>query len=148
MPKSSQARLAQAITGYVQITPSDFAHLATSLEIPESRLRRLLREYAIPIHPLVEGVRQDTSANLTRTLRQLAEHPNEARPLVLEAKQHARFAQRRHPDDPWRAEILLHLQTWLENPSIYPTWSKLRTKEKGCGDQPQPSSNFGGQAEN
>ena len=84
------------------------------------------------MHPLVEGVRQDCAENLRRTLKALAElyqsNPQESRGLVLEAKSHARFVLRRTPDDPWRNEVLLHLNTWLENPAVYPIWSSLRAQ--------------------
>ena len=132
MAKNVKARLQILLENSAAITPSRFTELLSATHVSPSYLKRLLREAAIPMHPLVEGVRQDCVENLGCTLRALAElypsNPQESRGLVLEAKSHARFVLRRAPEDSWRNEVLLHLNTWLENPAVYPIWSSLRAQ--------------------
>ena len=132
MAKNVKARLKVLLEKSAEISSARFAELISETQASASYLKRLLREAAMPMHPLVEGVRQDCAENLRRTLGALAElyksNPQETRALVLEAKSHARFVLRRAPDDLWRNEVLLHLNTWLENPAVYPVWSSLRTR--------------------
>ncbi len=45
------------------------------------------------------------------------------RRLVIVAKDHARWASRKHPE---KEEMLLWMTTWLENPAVFPGWVKLR----------------------
>lgn len=78
----------------------------------------------MPLAPLVEGVRQDTLDHLERTLLALLDE-SEARRLVIEAKDHARMAQRRAPT-PERKEKLLWMTVWLENRSLFREWLQLR----------------------
>lgn len=89
--------------------------------VSEDYLRRMLRDTGLPLHPLVEGVRQDTPRELARTLIALARlypaHPAETRRLVLEAKQHARYLG--------RSEVHQWTLQWLENPGIFEPWAKL-----------------------
>ncbi len=96
-------------------------HLAP---ITEDNLRRLLRETGLPLHPLVEGVWQDSPQTLVRTLIALArlypEHPVETRHLVLEAKEHAKFLR--------RSEVLFWTLRWFENPGIFDAWATLILK--------------------
>jgi hypothetical protein len=140
MGTSAKQRLRAALEinpELAEITPSAFAQLSADLQIPPGRLRRLLREETVKCHPLVQGVRQDSPQNLSSSLTALsAEYPaspKECRELVLESKQHARFALRRDESDPWRTEVLLHLNTWLENPEVYPIWKTMREKHKSRG---------------
>jgi hypothetical protein len=101
-------------------------------EISPTTVRRALRESGLELDPLVEGVRQDSLADLERTLLALAaeyEHGDAARrarvrALVLEARRHAELAARRKPKD----EELLWLRTWLENPLVFPVWARLRRR--------------------
>jgi hypothetical protein len=101
-------------------------------EISPTTVRRALLESGLELDPLVEGVRQDTLADLERTLLALAaeyEHGGAAhrahvRALVLEARRHAALAARRKPKD----EELLWLKTWLENPLVFPAWARLRRR--------------------
>ena len=61
--------------------------------ISDGYLRRLLRASGTALHPLVEGVRQEDFAGLERTLLALlGEERRAARTLIIEAKQHARWA--------------------------------------------------------
>ena len=112
--------------------------------ITDSYLRKLLRESGVPLSPLVEGVRQENLQELERTLLQLSEIYARARQennfvlvrrvrdLVIEARQHASWAKRREQargiNNPLRAEVLLWLLTWLENPLLFPTWVCMRKR--------------------
>ena len=100
--------------------------LAALQPVSGSHFRRLLRESGFPLAPLVEGVRQDSLDQLERTLLALLdESAPEARRLVIEAKDHARMAQRRAPA-PEREEKLLWMTVWLENRSLFREWLQLR----------------------
>ena len=136
MPKSEsrKARLANylARTRPPIITLADWSEIARELApISESYLRDLLRNSGVPLHPMIEGVRQDTFENLERTLLQLhAEYESgdaftkrACRDLVIRAKDHARFAL---PKKPEKQEMLLWMITWLENPPAFPVWLDLR----------------------
>jgi hypothetical protein len=95
-----------------------------------SYLRRLLRESGVPLDSLVEGVRQEDLDSLKRSLLALlleykSGFAKEARRLVIEAKDHARFALKKHPE---KQEMILWMVTWLENPEIFPQWVELRLK--------------------
>lgn len=93
-------------------------------------LRSALLESGLKLAPMVEGVRQDTLANLRRTLLALAAEyeaggavrRKQVRAAVIEARRHAVFAARRKPKD----EELLWLRTWLENPPLFEEWLELR----------------------
>ncbi|MCS7315324.1 MAG: hypothetical protein RMI94_08985 [Bryobacterales bacterium] len=110
--------------------------------IPEDRLRRLLRETGLPLAPLVEGVRQDSTEEAARTLIALAREYRAAtargdmqralacRKLVMAAKDRARWAvgNPRVSEEKRRAkkELLLWMLTWLENPAVFEPWLSLR----------------------
>ncbi|MGH9631311.1 MAG: hypothetical protein ACRD7E_23650 [Bryobacteraceae bacterium] len=108
--------------------------------VTDSYLRRLLRETAIPLAPLVEGVSQRDFAELERTLLALQEEyqssPGErgerCRAAVILAKDHARLHLRRQGIDQDQREVkeemLLWMMTWLENPSLFSTWLSLRKR--------------------
>ena len=95
-------------------------------------LRSAFRDSDLPLHPLVEGVRQDTLDHLARTLLALAAeyeaadlaHRKQLRALVITARQHAAFAARLKPKD----EDILWLRTWLENPPLFPAWLEIRRR--------------------
>jgi hypothetical protein len=102
--------------------------------ISQGYLRKLLRETGVPLAPVVEGVRQDDFDGLERTLTSLlseyeagnAERRAEVRRLVIEAKDHARWAARSPAARCQKAEMVLWLLTWLENPPLFPEWARLR----------------------
>ena len=98
--------------------------------VSASHLRHLLRECGIPLSPLVEGVRQDSLEQLERTLAALAaeypRHRQACRRLVIEAKDHARWARRRGSD---KQEMIQWMLVWLENPEVFQTWAALRKKQ-------------------
>jgi hypothetical protein len=98
-------------------------------------LRKLLRASRVPLAPLVEGVRQDSLAELERTLLQLereyeAGQARRSRDLVIEAKNHARWALRKLAPEQKaiKEEMVLWMLTWLENPPAFPEWLQLRKR--------------------
>jgi len=132
-------------TGAAAISEADSERLAALLApISESYLRKLLRSAGLPLAPLVEGVRQDSFGELERTLLALSteyekanlerdlERARRIRRLVIQAKDHARWAQKRFPPgDPGLAdkqEMILWMLTWLENPGVMPQWVTLRKR--------------------
>jgi hypothetical protein len=109
------------------------AHLLAP--VSQGYLRKLLRACGVPLAPLVEGVRQDSLAELERTLLALEREyssgrHSECRALVIEAKNHARWALRSPKLTPeqkaLREEMVLWMLTWLENPPAFPAWLRLR----------------------
>jgi hypothetical protein len=127
------------LAGVGLITPEVFATLLLESGLSAPYLRKQLLERGQELHVLIEGVRQDSEANLERTLTALAavyeEQPNEARLKVLESRRHLDFALRKDPANPLRQVVLLHLRTWLENPPVYPLWLALQ-KQKPPGERP------------
>lgn len=113
--------------------------------ISESYLRELVRGCGVALDPLVEGVRQDSLAELERTLTALAgeydaalregdrDRAGRCRRLVLASKDHTRLALRNPRLSPEKQaeknEVLLWLNVWLEDPQLFPVWVSLR-KEK------------------
>lgn len=94
--------------------------------------------------PLVEGVRQESFDELARTLLALhaeyaraveagdRERQTACRRLVIEAKDHARWAARRAQDPRKRAEkeeMAAWMLVWLETPEAFPVWLDLRRKK-------------------
>jgi hypothetical protein len=96
-------------------------------------LRRLLRESGTKLTPMVEGVRQESFESLERSLLALLDEYDsgdatrraQVRKRVIEAKDHARLAARRHP---LKEEMILWMLTWLENPSLFRAWLELRKR--------------------
>ena len=133
MAKSVKKQVPALLSGVDEVTPEIFEALCILTGASDTYLKKLLREQSVPLHALIEGVRQDTSENLSRTLTALATlyaaQPKPARAAVLESKQHTLLALRRNPPDRWRKRVLLHLNTWLENPVIYPIWDKLQKQK-------------------
>ena len=130
MGKNVKGRLTDLLTGVEEVSPQLFEELLVATGASANYLRRLLRGTGIGLHPLVEGVRQDRLENLCRTLSALSDiydtEPKRSRACVLESKRHAHILLVKNPADAWRKQVLLHLNTWLENPSIYPVWSRLQ----------------------
>lgn len=122
-----------------QVGDNELAQLATWLApVSERYLRQILRSSGVALDPLIEGVVQADFEELERTLRALEavyqsddrDRSRRARAAVLKAKEHARFALRRLSADPARSaekqEVLLWLQTWLENPTLFSAWVQIR----------------------
>ena len=102
--------------------------------ISGSYLRRLLRESGVPLAPLVEGVRQENFEALESSLLRFLQEYERADPagrlsvrqVVIEAKEHARWAARVPEKRAEKEEMALWMLTWLENPPLFPQWVKLR----------------------
>jgi hypothetical protein len=102
-------------------------------------LRKLLRESGLPLAPLIEGVRQDTFEALESSLLKLLEEyqrgdaarRTSVRRLVIDAKDHARWAAKNPDKREEKYEMALWMLTWLENPPVFPQWVQLRRKAKG-----------------
>ena len=102
--------------------------------VSESYLRKLLRESGVPLAPLVEGVRQETLEALEMSLlRMVAEYEGGererkalVRKAVITAKDHARLASRKEEARALKEEMILWMLTWLEHPSLFPDWLRLR----------------------
>ena len=102
--------------------------------ISGSHLRRLLRESGVPLAPLVEGVRQENFEALESSLLRFLQEYERADPagrlsvrqVVIEAKEHARWAARVPEKRAGKEEMALWMLTWLENPPLFPQWVKLR----------------------
>ena len=50
------------------------------------------------------------------------------RRVVIEAKEHARWAARKPERRVEKEEMALWMLTWLENPPLFPQWVQLRRK--------------------
>lgn len=113
--------------------------------VSESRLRHALIESGRPLHPLVEGVRQDGFEDLERTLLALeaiysaATSPQDrraVREVVISARTHAQWASRNPKvEEGKRAvkeEMAEWMRVWLENPPLFGPWSAIRKKLMAC----------------
>ena len=120
-----------------RIDEAEWAILRAELgNISPAYLRRLLRESNVPLGPLVEGVRQETFEALESSLLSLLEEYELSDParrqsirrVVIEAKDHARWASRKPERRVEKEEMALWMLTWLENPPLFPQWVQLRRK--------------------
>jgi len=118
-----------------RIGEREWARLRVELgQVSGSYLRRLLRDSGVPLSPLVEGVRQETFPALESSLLNLlAEYEQgdlaartTVRRLVIEAKDHARWAARNPEKRAEKEEMASWMLTWLENPPLFPQWVRLR----------------------
>lgn len=145
---SAKVRLAEYLAGRPAgpVTEEEFARLVELLApVSSGYLRRLLRQSGMPLEPLVEGVRQEDAAELHRSLLALEREYRRAkesgdgarqqlcRRLVIEAKDHARWALRRMKEPStarlWREEAVEWMRVWLHDPELFPLWSELRLRE-------------------
>jgi hypothetical protein len=105
-------------------------------EVSEGYLRKLLRESGVPLAPMVEGVRQEDFESLERSLVALLdeyesgdrERRAQVRKLVIQAKDHARWAARNEEKRAVKEEMVLWMVTWLENPPVFREWVALRKR--------------------
>jgi hypothetical protein len=101
-------------------------------------LRKLLRESGVRLHAMVEGVRQESLEALESSLLRLLEEyegRNAAgraavRRLVIEAKDHARWAARKPERRAEKEEMALWMLMWLQNPPLFPQWVRLRKQAR------------------
>jgi hypothetical protein len=124
------------------VTEADWREIRDRLApISEGYLRQLLRASGRPLAPLVDGVRQESFGQLRASLITLAEvyaasDPETARRsrrLVIEAKDHARWAARSPKIAPEKKaekeEMMAWMLTWLENPGVFSAWVHLRLSQ-------------------
>jgi hypothetical protein len=120
-----------------RIDETEWAMVRAELgNISTAYLRRLLRESGVPLGPLVQGVRQETFEALESSLLSLLEEYERSDParrqsirrVVIEAKDHARWAARKPERRAEKEEMALWMLTWLENPPLFPQWVQLRRK--------------------
>ncbi len=131
------------------IGDTEWSALKTELGgISDSYLRKLLRETSVPLAALVEGVRQESFADLERTLLALLAELDGARTsgdtdrlvrcrrAVLAAKDHARWAARNPRATPEKIaekqEMAQWMLVWLENPGLFPQWLRLRKRARAA----------------
>lgn len=123
-----------------RIGEREWAMLRVELDpVSGSYLRRLLRESGVPLSPLVEGVRQESFDALESSLLNLLTEYESGdmamrttiRRLVIESKDHARWAARKSDKRAEKQEMALWMLTWLENPPLFPRWVKLRRQAQG-----------------
>ena len=111
--------------------------------ISGSHLRRLLRESGVPLAPLVEGVRQESFEALESSLLGFLQEYERSdvagrtavRRVVIEAKEHARWAARIPEKRAEKEEMALWMVTWLDNPPLFPQWVRLRREADGKKDK-------------
>ena len=105
------------------------ANLKSELDpVSASHFRKLLRESGAPLDPFVEGIRQDSLDSFERTFLALIHALGDEVPKrreVIRSRDHARLAARRKPSAE-RDEMILWMTVWLENPSIFDEWLRLR----------------------
>jgi hypothetical protein len=137
-PRGKRALVEQwlAARGAAVVEESDLEELRAVSGLSSGYLRRILRESGAPLAAMVEGVRQDDFASLERTLLALLEEYQRGdrarrqavRRLVIEAKDHARWAARTSERKAEKEEMMLWMLTWLENPPLFPHWAALRRR--------------------
>ncbi len=122
-----------------RIGEREWARLHVDLApVSGSYLRRLLRDSGVPLAPLIEGVRQESFEALESSLLALLQEYEQGdasaraatRRLVIEAKDHARWAARNPEKRAEKEEMALWMLTWLENPPLFPQWVQLRRQTR------------------
>jgi hypothetical protein len=111
----------------------------TVAPVSDGYLRELLREMGVPMEPLVAGVDQSSFDALEASLAALLDLYQRgsgpaARRLVIQAKDHARWASRRAKEEGRRMvkrEMVEWMRVWLENPAVFPAWARLRRQAAG-----------------
>ncbi|MCL4853667.1 MAG: hypothetical protein KJZ78_20110 [Bryobacteraceae bacterium] len=140
-------RIAEAIreSGWERIGVEEFARLqAAFVPVSARYLREAIRASGVPMSPLAEGIRQDSLEELERTLLRMqteyqaanqagdARRARQCRAAVIKSKDHAKWALKKAVQEEKRrerAEMILWMLTWLENPALFPDWLKLRKRK-------------------
>jgi hypothetical protein len=125
---------------YSVIDEAAWAELLRDAGVSESYLKKILREAGTPMSVLVDGVRQSTLDELERTLIAIEreydaggrERKKACRRQVIQARDHARFALRSPKASAekkvLKEEMVLWMQTWLENPGAFLQWVAIRKR--------------------
>ena len=121
----------------MRIGDSEWKALLAGTQVPESQLRRLLRDLHIPVDHPWAGIRQKTFAELEEDLLSMGRAYREAadrearrycRRIVIAAKDHARLSARRPELEALKREMAQWMLVWLENPEVFPAWVELRKR--------------------
>jgi hypothetical protein len=122
--------------GWTRIGEAEWEELRRGLApVSESYLRKLVSDCGVALAPMVEGVRQGDFDSLEGSLLALLDEYESGdavrraavRRLVITAKDHARFAARRSAEKrAEKEEMAMWMRTWLENPTIFREWVRLR----------------------
>jgi hypothetical protein len=127
--------------GWTRIGESEWRELRAALpDISETTIR----DSGLEIDAPWCGVRQHTLDDLQRSLDDFTavyqsrpDLHSYCRALVIEAKDHARFASRSPRVDEakrvLKAEMLEWMLVWLGDPGVFPAWSELRRARLGAG---------------
>jgi hypothetical protein len=116
------------LRGRHYVGPAEFAELCALAGGTETYLRKLVRASGVAMHPLVEGVRQESFAELERTLLAMRPEPP-YRTLVLVAKEHARLSLRSaRTNRADKQEMIAWMTIWLQTPDLFPQWLALRKR--------------------
>lgn len=120
---SRKVRLSESLVGVERVDWPRWQSLLVELApISQTYLRKLLRQSGVVLTAEVEGVRQESFEQLERTLLATSD-----RRAVLEAKRHAEFARRSpNANRAVKDEMVEWMRVWLETPSAFPLWLKLR----------------------
>ena len=105
----------------------------------------MLRDAGVPVEAPYGGVNQKTFEELEQSLTEMervysaardsGDHAQAqyARNIVIEAKEHARFAARSSKTASEKRaekeEMIEWMLVWLENPGVFPAWVKLRKQK-------------------
>ena len=138
----------ERLSAYVETRPAgpvgrcEWEHILELLApISDRTLRGLLRELSVPMEPLLAGVDQSSMETLEVSLLALLEvyrqgPQRDCRRLVIQAKDHARWASRRAKDNLRRIqkqEMVDWMLVWLESPEVFPVWLRVRKQAIGAG---------------
>jgi hypothetical protein len=141
--KKERVRELAASRGWAQIGDAEWHELRAALpDVSEATIR----EAGLEISPPWCGVRQHSLDELegsldgfTAVYESRPDLRQSCREQVIEAKDHARWASRSQRLDPERrvlkAEMVEWMLVWLDDPSLFPAWAKLRRdKIENCSN--------------
>ncbi|MBX9601533.1 MAG: hypothetical protein K2X35_11025 [Bryobacteraceae bacterium] len=141
--KRSELSALIAVRGITAVGDAEFEAISQALQpVSASHLRRLLRESGLELAPWIEGVRQGSFDELETSLTRLyveqekaaaagdPELASKCRQCVIEAKDHARLSLSRLTGGRRRdrEEMIQWMLIWLENPSVFLQWLRLRRR--------------------
>lgn len=126
---------------FARIGGPEWKALLEGTQIPESHLRKILRDLSLPVDQPWAGVRQKTFAELEEDLLSMGriygsasdrETRRYCRRIVIAAKDHARLSARRPGLEAVKQEMTQWMLVWLENPEVFPAWVELRKRAMGA----------------